>query len=280
MTRPGNSAGSSVSFTVTNRIINEIMSGLDVNFEDLEKKIAETGKPVSMAMPGKFIKFKTTVNSRMVKVRNVLGVLPGEDTTNMIVIGGHYDHIGIRDGWIFNGADDNASGTVGVMTIAKAMAASGIKPEKTIVFCAWTAEEKGLIGSGYFVDNPWEGANVLCNLNYDMISRDARVEQQDRYPRMTYTSSFPLFKELTEKHNKEYNIDLDVVYSGSERPGGGSDHAPFARAGIPIFYFMAGMPDEYHQYNDHVELVNWEKMQKIIQLGYLNIFELANRDWK
>jgi hypothetical protein len=280
MRLPGDDVGSGqVSLEVTNRVVNELISGLNLNFDDLEKKIDETGKPASMVLPGKFVHLKTTVNSRMVKVRNVIGVIEGEDTSNTIVVGGHYDHLGIRDGWIYNGADDNASGTVGVMTIAKAMAASGVKPKKTIVFCAWTAEEKGLIGSSYFVDHPYDGKNVLCNLNYDMISRDAQVRDQDRYPRMTFTSSFPLFQELTEKHNKEYNIDLDVVYSGSEQPGGGSDHAPFARAGIPIFYFMAGMPPEYHQPGDHIDLVNWEKMLKIVQLGYLNIFELSNMDW-
>ena len=268
-----------LSFTVTDKVIKELAKGLDVDFDALEEQIDQTGKPASMALPGKYLRFKTSVNSRIINARNVVGVMEGEDTENIIVIGGHYDHIGMRDGWIFNGADDNASGTVGVMTIAKAMAASGIKPKKTIVFCAWTGEEKGLIGSGYFVDYPYDGKNILCNLNYDMISREARVQDQDRYPRMTFTSSLPLLRELTEKHNEEYKIDLDVVFNGSEQPGGGSDHAPFARAGIPIFYFMAAMPDEYHRPGDHVDLVNWEIMQKIIQLGYLNIFELSNMDW-
>lgn len=277
---PGDDVGSAmVSLTVTNRVINEIISGLNISFDDLEKKIEETGKPASMVLPGKFMHLKTSVNSRMVKARNVVGVMEGEDTSNIIVIGGHYDHMGINDGWIYNGADDNASGTVGVMTIAKAMAESGVKPKKTIVFCAWTAEEKGLIGSSYFVDNPYDGKNILCNLNYDMISRNSPGEDQDDKASMTFTSTMPLLQEMTEKHNQEYGIGLDISFRGSEQPGGGSDHAPFARKNIPVFYFMAGFPPEYHQPGDHVELVNWEKMQKIIQLGYLNIFELSNMDW-
>ena len=271
---------STVSFTVTNKVINELISGLDVDFDALEEKISQTGKPASMPLAGKYLRYKTTVNSRVIQVRNVIGVMEGEDTENIIVIGGHYDHLGMADGWIYNGADDNASGTVGVMTIAKAMAASGKKPEKTIVFCAWTGEEKGLIGSGYFVDYPYDDKNILCNLNYDMISRNSPGEDQDDKASMTFTSTFPKFQELTQKHNTEYNLGLDIEYKGSEKPGGGSDHAPFADAGIPVFYFMAGFPPEYHQPGDHTSLVNWEKMLKIIQLGYLDIFELANMSWK
>lgn len=272
--------GNTVSFTVTNNVIKEIMSGLAVDFDALEEKIDKTGKPASMVLPGKYLRFKTTVNSRIIQARNVVAVMEGEDTSNIIVIGGHYDHMGISGNFIYNGADDNASGTVGVMTLAKAMAASGKKPAKTIVFCAWTGEEKGLIGSGYFVDNPFDGKNVLCNLNYDMISRNSPGEDQDNKVGMTFTSTFPLFQELTEKHNKEYNLGMEITYKGSERPGGGSDHAPFASAGIPVFYFMAGMPPDYHQYTDHTSLVEWDKMLKIIQVGYLDIFELANMNWK
>ncbi len=268
----------SLNFQITQRVVNELVSGLSYNFDDLESKIAQSGKPASQILPGKFIKFKTTINTRIIQARNVVGVLEGKDTSNIIVVGGHYDHQGEKDGWIYNGADDNASGTVGVMTIAKAMVASGIKPEKTIVFCAWTAEEKGLIGSSYFVENPYDW-KILCNLNYDMISRNSPGEDQDKKISMTFTSTMPLLQELTEKHNSDYALDMEISFRGSETPGGGSDHAPFARAGIPIFYFMAGFPPEYHQPQDHVSLVKWDKMLNIVKLGYLNIYELSNMNW-
>ena len=268
-----------MSLQVTNRVINEIISGLDIDFAAIEKQIAETGKPASMELTGKFIRVKTTVDSRILKVRNVIGVLEGKNTEEIIVVGGHYDHMGIQNGFIWNGADDNASGTVGVMTIAKAMIESGVKPEKTVVFATWTAEEKGLIGSSYFAEHPYK-EKILCNLNYDMISRNSPGEDQDKKISMTYTNSFDQSKSLVEKFNQELNMGLDINFRGSDRPSGGSDHAPFAAKGIPIYYFMAGMPPEYHQYSDHVELVNWDKMLKIIQLGYLSIFELANMDWE
>lgn len=267
-----------ISLQVTERVINEIISGLNMDFTAIEKQIAETGKPASRELTGKFIRVKTTVDSRIVRVRNVIGVLEGKNTDEIIVIGGHYDHLGKQDGFIYNGADDNASGTVGVMTIAKAMTASGVKPEKTIVFAAWTAEEKGLIGSNYFVQHPYK-EKILCNLNYDMISRDNRGETGGSKITVNYSNKFPQSKELVEKYNTEKNLGLEITFRGSEQPGGGSDHASFSAKGIPIYYFEAGMPEEYHQFTDHVELVNWDKMLKIIQLGYLSIFELANSPW-
>lgn len=270
----------SINFTVTQRVVNELVSGLEVSFEALEKKIAETGKPASQVLPGKYIRFKTSFNSRIVKARNVVGVLEGKDTTNAIVIGAHYDHVGMIDGWIFNGADDNASGTVGVMTIAKAMMATGEKPEKTLIFCAWTGEEKGLRGSAYFAQNHYD-YQLLCNLNYDMISRNNREgEDQDKKISMTYTNTFPILKEMTEKHNQDYQLGMEINFRGSPEPRGGSDHASFTDIGVPIFYFMAGMPAEYHQPQDHIDLIIWDKMLNIIKLGYLNIYELANRNWE
>ena len=164
------------------------------------------------------------------------------------------------------------------MTIAKAMIATGEKPEKTIIFCAWTGEEKGLRGSRYFVDNHYDW-NVLCNLNFDMISRNNSGEDQDKKITMNFTSTMPILEDLVTKHNADYGLDMEITFRGSEQPGGGSDHAPFAAKGIPVFYFMAGFPPEYHQTGDHVELVKWDKMLSIVKLGYLSIYELANKSW-
>jgi len=271
--------GGVMTLQVTERVINEIISGLGIDFAAIEKQIAETGKPASRELTGKFIRVKTTVDSRIVRVRNVVGVIEGNSTEEIIVVGGHYDHLGKQDGFIYNGADDNASGTVGVMTIAKAMKATGIKPEKTMVFCAWTAEEKGLLGSKYFADHPYK-EKILCDLNFDMISRNSPGENQDNKIMMNYSNKFPLSKELVEKFNKDLNMGMEIKFTGSDKPGGGSDHASFSAKDIPIYYFMAGMPPEYHKFNDHVELVVWDKMLKIIQLGYLSIFEFAQMPWK
>ncbi len=280
MSLPGNELSSNaVRITVSERVMNELIKGTGVDLEAFQEKVKSSMKPDSKALAGKKLRVKTTVDSKLIRARNVVGVLPGKDTTEIIVVGGHYDHLGIHDGWIWNGADDNGSGTVGVMSIAKACMATGEKPEKTIVFCAWTGEEKGLLGSRYFADHPYNDAKMILNLNYDMISRDNTNDTLGNMCSMNYTKAYSVLKDLTNSNIEEYSLDLDVAFKPAKRPRGGSDHSSFSAKDIPIMYFMAGFPPEYHQPDDHLKLINWEKMTNIIKIGYLDIWDLANLEW-
>jgi Zn-dependent M28 family amino/carboxypeptidase len=161
------------------------------------------------------------------------------------------------------------------MTIARAMMESGQKPEYTMVFCAWTAEEKGLIGSAYFADNPVI-ENIKCYMNYDMISRVAPDDPEMNKCDFTFTNTVPAFQELTQKHIQSYQINLDMEYNGSEMPVGGSDYSSFSRKGIPIFLLHGKFTPDYHQYTDHSDKAEIPYMTNIIKVGYLNLFELAN----
>jgi len=267
------------TFTVTPRLANEIISGTGVNFAEFEKTVAEKMVPASKELPGKMIAFNTTVKSEIVKARNVIGYIEGEKKDEFIVVGGHYDHVGKYNGYIWNGADDNASGTVGVMTIAKAFMATGKKPEKSIIFAAWTGEEKGLFGSEYFVEQAQKKKmNIVLNLNYDMIARDVEKDTLKNMADMSYTKAYAGIEEITKKNLEDFKINLDMSYRASEKPSGGSDHAPFAAVGIPIFYFMAAMHPDYHQPSDELSKINWEKMTNIIRIGFLNTWEFANSD--
>lgn len=266
-------------FIVSNRLANTIFSGTAISIDKFEEHAKEKMQPASSEIPGKQLAFQTTVNSRIVKARNVLGMIEGEKKDEFIVVGAHYDHVGKYNGWIWNGADDNASGTVGMMTIAKAFKATGEKPEKTIIFAAWTGEEKGLWGSRYFVrDAMKKKMNIVLNLNYDMIARDTEDDIHKNKAMMTYTKANAGIEEVTKKHIQDFNLNLDLTYRASERPAGGSDHAPFAQENIPIFYFMAAMHPDYHQPSDELNKINWEKMVNIIKLGFLNTWEFANSD--
>ncbi|MBK6284109.1 MAG: M28 family peptidase [Draconibacterium sp.] len=239
MAMPSDSLTSNIAtFTVTPRLANEIISGSGVNFTEFEKVASEKMIPASKELTGKIIAFKTTVKSEIVKARNVLGYIEGENKDEFIVVGGHYDHLGKYDGYIWNGADDNASGTVGVMTIAKAFMATG--------------------------------------LNYDMIARDVEKDSLKNMADMVYTKANAGIADITKKNIEEHNINLNLSYSPSEKPSGGSDHAPFAEVGIPVFYFMAAMHPDYHQPSDELSKINWEKMTNIIRLGFLNTWEFAN----
>ena len=280
MTLPGDTLSHDIPvYMVSARVAGEIFSGTGVRIEQFEASAASGMKPASQLLPGKMASFKTTVDSKIIKARNVLGMIEGEKKDEFIVVGGHYDHVGKWNGWIWNGADDNASGTVGVMTIAKAFKATGKKPEKTIIFAAWTGEEKGLWGSKYFVRNAVkDNMNIVLKLNYDMIARDSNNDPNKNKATMTYTKAYAGIEEVTKKHVEQYNINLDLNYRASVNPSGGSDHAPFAQAGIPIFYFMAAMHPDYHLPSDELDKINWEKMVNIIKLGFLNTWRFANSD--
>jgi hypothetical protein len=258
---------------------NEILKGSGIEIDEYIKK-AETGKPgPNSAIPLKTIFFKSEIITTSVPVRNVLGMIEGNDPTQVIVLGAHYDHEGMSEGNVWNGADDNASGTVGVLTVAKAIMETGKKPEKTIVFALWTAEEKGLLGSRYYVDNlAFPLKNLRLNVNYDMISRYVSEDETDKVT-MTYTSTYAGFKELTEGNLSKYGIDLNVVYEPSDDPPGGSDHRSFVAVGVPVMRFKPGHREEYHTPADEISTLDWDIMEKIIRISFANVWELANSSW-
>ena len=150
----------------------EILKGSGINITDyIKKNISDKVSDIPL-LSGRSVSFKSDMDISQVPVRNIIGLIEGKHHDQVIVIGAHYDHMGIRDGYIWNGADDNASGTVGAMTLAKALAATGTRPDKTLIIALWSSEELGLLGSEYFVKNPVIPLkNIRLNLNFDMISR-------------------------------------------------------------------------------------------------------------
>lgn len=268
------------SIRISSRLQNELIALINFNIFSFEQDAKTNLKPISKEINGVSIGIKSGVENELMTVRNVLGMIEGVNKNDFIVVGAHYDHIGKYGGYIFNGADDNGSGTVGVMSIARAIKATGKKPEKTIIFAAWTAEERGLLGSKYFVKNFPGVYRIALNLNFDMIGRSSVKDTVGNKCGIEYTKVFSGFQELTQKQVKNYGLNLDVKYTGSERPSGGSDFAPFAESNVPVISFMAAMHPDYHKPSDEVEKIEWKKMEDIIKLGFLNINELANTDLK
>lgn len=282
LTIPGDSLSSSLTIvSITSRVANKLLEGSKIDLNKFEKESANNLKSQSQNLSSMKVHLKTTVKSNIIKARNVLAKVEGENPNEIIVVGAHYDHVGMNMDYIWNGSDDNASGTVGMMTIAKAFAESKVKPKRTIIFAGWTGEEKGLLGSKYFADKfrkDNSDKKIVLNLNYDMISRDDDDDTLGVKCRMTYTeidTTAPL-KMLAEKINDELELGLEISFNGSKQPRGGSDHSSFSSKDIPVFYFMAGFPPEYHRPTDHSDLANIEKMTKIIKLGYNMIWEFAH----
>lgn len=272
-----------VSMTVTERVANYILqgSGIDLN-KYMTDAAAGTFRPKPIILTGVSTVIGTEVKTRRVRVRNVVAMIEGENPDEFVVVGAHMDHMGMEAGRIWNGADDNASGTVGVAMIAKAVAATGVKPKKTIIFCAWTGEEKGLLGSEYFTRFPTMGkiSDVKFYLNFDMIGRDVANDTEKNMAGMTFTNTYPKLEEWSKANVDKYKIGLNVSYRGNPAPTGGSDYSAFTRNQVPIIAWMAAMHPDYHQISDHVSLINWEKMQNIIKLGFLQVWDAANNDLK
>lgn len=270
-----------VSLTVTERVINLILKESGIDLEKYEKDAAAGSvkfKPV--LIPGLKVSFNAEIKTRRVNVRNIIAMVEGENKDEIVAVGAHMDHMGMDNGKIWNGADDNASGTVGVMTLAKAFVESGVKPKRTIVFCAWTGEEKGLLGSEYFTLYPTVGkiSNYKFYLNFDMIARDAANDTLKNMAGITYTKAYPRLEEITKKYIDEYRLNLKLNIRSAEAPTGGSDYTAFTNNKIPVIAWMAAMHPDYHQPSDEVNLVNWNKMLNIIKLAYLQIWEAANGD--
>ncbi len=264
---------------VSVKVANEILRGSGISIEDYIIK-ADINQPFTITpVNNKEIYIKTSVNTSQVAVRNVIGIIEGKKTDEIIVLGAHYDHVGIGNGYIWNGADDNASGTVGIMTIAKAIMETGIRPEKTFIIALWTSEEAGLLGSRYYLDNlEYPVNNIRLNLNFDMISRYISDSEPTKVT-MTYTDKYPLFKDMTSANLNKYGIDLIVDYQPSNDPPGGSDHRSFVAKGITVMRFKPGHREEYHKPGDENSTINRDIMEKIIRISFLNTWQLANSEW-
>jgi hypothetical protein len=272
--------GGMTTITASARVVNEILKGTGINIAKFEKEAAQSFKPTSKELIGKSAFIKTNVKSKVVRGRNVVGMIEGENQNEVIVIGAHYDHVGTSEGYIWNGADDNASGSVGVMTIAKAFLATGVKPKRSVIFACWTGEEKGLLGSKYFVDKYKPVENLVLNLNYDMIGRNSEDDTKGVKLGIQYSEDYPVLKEVIEKANTDHNLGLEIRFNPSKRPTGGSDFSSFSAKDIPVYGVMAAMHPDYHQPTDHVDKINYEKMTNIIKMGFLAVWEFANADKK
>ena len=216
---------------------------------------------------------------RSLKMDNVLAYIPGKRSDEYVIVGAHFDHLGVdetlADDKIYNGADDNASGVSAVLQIARAFALSGEKPLRNVIFAFWDGEEKGLLGSKHFVQHCPFLKQIKGYLNFDMIGRNNKPEQPQHVVYF-YTAAHTAFCEWLKRDNTRYGLQLQPDYRPWDNPVGGSDNASFARSGIPvIWYHTDGHPD-YHQPSDHAALLNWEKVVEITKASFLNVWNLAN----
>lgn len=224
---------------------------------------------------------------------NVLGFLPGTDKAEeLLVITGHYDHVGVnRKGVVYNGADDDASGTSTVLAVAEAFmraAREGYRPRRSILFMTVSGEEKGLLGSEFYTDHPlYPLSNTVCNLNIDMVGRiDPTYQKREDSTRYVYLiGSDRLSSDLhtiSEAANAAFTqLTLDYTYNAEDDPNRfyyRSDHYNFAKNNIPVIFYFNGTHEDYHQPGDDPEKIRFEKAARIARLVFATAWEVANRE--
>lgn len=228
--------------------------------------------------PDSIAKLKQEVHQKL-SMRNVLGMIPGKNTKEYVIVGAHFDHLGIDpalDGdQIYNGADDNASGVSAVLQIARAFLASGQQPERNVIFAFWDGEEKGLLGSKYFVQTCPFLSQIKGYLNFDMIGRNNKP-QQPKQVVYFYTAAHPVFGDWLKEDIRKYGLQLEPDYRAWENPIGGSDNGSFAKVGIPIIWYHTDGHPDYHQPSDHADQLNWDKIVEITKASFLNMWKMAN----
>ncbi|WP_255555278.1 M28 family metallopeptidase [Flavobacterium sp. NKUCC04_CG] len=220
---------------------------------------------------------------------NVIAYIRGSEfPEETLVISAHYDHMGIEFGKTFYGADDNASGTVGVLEIARVFQEAvrhGFTPKRSLLFLHATGEEFGLHGSSYYVMHPsYSLENTFANLNIDMIGRRSNdyIEQGNYIYLVGSDRLSTELHEVSESVNKQYsNLTLDYKYNVKGEPEQiyfRSDHYNFVRKGIPVIFYYNGPHADYHKATDTADKIDYPLLQKRVQLIFATAWELINRD--
>ena len=228
--------------------------------------------------PDSIAKLKQVVHQKL-SLNNVLGMIEGKNKNEYVIVGAHYDHLGIDpmlDGdQIYNGADDNASGVSAVLQIARAFLATGQQPMRNVIFAFWDGEEKGLLGSRAFVQSFPQIDQVKGYLNFDMIGRN-NDESNPTHVVYFYTESHPAFGEWLKHDIEKYHLNLTPNYRPWDKPVGGSDNGTFAKRDIPIIWYHTDAHPDYHRPSDHAERINWDKLVNITKASFLNMWNMAN----
>jgi hypothetical protein len=258
----------------------------------MQEHIQKEGKPASVEIKGFTATIRTAVATLDVPGSNVIGIIEGSDPVlknECIVYSAHFDHTGInRKGEAFNGADDNASGSMALLEIAEAFMNLKTMPLRTIVFAWVNGEEKGLLGSQYYTENPvMPMEKTLVDLNLDMVGRSKMPSDTGKFYGMDLTVTQPGEIDVYTAH--ESSELLKIMNSASKEAGikvndkgavmdfGSSDHASFIEKGVPALFFNSGVHSDLHNVGDDVEKIDFDKMEKSAKMSFLIGYKVANQ---
>ncbi|MFL9829354.1 M28 family peptidase [Flavobacterium sp. ST-87] len=238
-------------------------------------------------IPAAFLNAKK--NENLPDSENIWAYIEGtEKPDEVIVISAHYDHVGTKNGAVFNGADDDGSGTVALLEIAQAFQLAkknGHGPKRSVLFLHVTGEEHGLHGSRYYSENPvFPLKNTVANVNIDMIGRrdDAHANSNNYVYLIGADRLSSELDEICKTVNEKYiHLDLDYKYNALNDPNNfyrRSDHYNFAKNGIPAVFIFNGTHADYHRKTDTPDKIEYDALTKRAQLAFTIVWELANRE--
>jgi Zn-dependent M28 family amino/carboxypeptidase len=268
-------------------------------------RASETPRGITpIALPGVEVSLVTSVDRHIVPDRNVLASIEGADPKSKdewVVVCAHLDHNGADANDIFNGADDDGSGIVGLLDIAEAYAlaaAEGRRPRRSVLFAAWNSEERGLLGAWAFTERPSVPLDrIVAVLNMDMIGRNEEVpvggggrfrglelqtaESNRNAINVIGTTRSPSLKAAIERANRAVGLELKFRYdNNASNLMRRSDHWPFLQRGVPGVWFHTGLHPDYHTVYDRPEKINYEKMERIARLVHQTSWDLANTEMR
>lgn len=278
------------AFMVSAHTADHLLARTGLSLEDLQDSIASTKQPVSFTFPDTRAQISVRVDKDTVTSSNVIAYVEGSDPVlknECVIYTAHYDHVGMdRSGNIYNGANDNASGTVGLLNVAREFASLPKKPSRSVVFLWTTGEEEGLHGSSYYVENPlFPLDKTVAEINFDMIGRSRRdtdigasltgqidITGPDTIKIVSAgeSSSFVALTREACLKSGLYPID-----EGKGDHYSGSDHYPFHINGIPAVFFFTGLHRDYHQPTDDFEFIDFDKLVKVSRAGFITGYKVA-----
>ena len=286
---------------VSAELARTLVQGTGRTLEDLAASAEAASDGLGLvALPGSRVDLTTSVETHVVEGRNILAMMEGDHPDlqdEVVIIGAHHDHNGTDGDVVYNGADDDGSGTVAVMEIAEAYAQAaetGERPDRSVIFALWDAEERGLLGAWYYTVHPlFPLERTAAYLNMDMIGRNEEVPEDGggRFRGLPVQSAesnanavnilgysrAPELAAAVEEANRATGLLLRFRYDNNESNLlRRSDHWPFLQNDVPAVWFHTGLHPDYHRPVDDPELIEYEKMTRIVRLVHRTSWEVAN----
>lgn len=277
---------------ITPYAANQLLKKGGYDLKTIQEKIIKEKRPASFEIKNITVSFRTYIETINSKINNVIGIIEGSDPVlknECVIYTAHFDHIGVdKEGNVFNGADDNASGSIALLEVAKAFMNLKKKPLRTVVFAWVNGEEKGLLGSEYYTEKPVVSLEkTILDINLDMVGRSKMPSDTGKF--MGYDVNVSQPGEILLYTDQKGDEILDLIKSASNEAGikatnmgrdpmaGSSDYASFMARGIPAIFFNSGVYPDLHSTRDDVEKIDFDKMERVSKMVFLIGYRVANK---